>query len=136
MTAAIHPLESAGLCDPSPDQTGLEVLLTLNRRFLKKLLEARFPMTSAFCGGWRSRSPLAMDIYLWLTHRLSYLKKPADSMVVSSSSVWGDYKLTRQFKAATGGERFKYILCCEASGDVFMLWPGGPSVPKLVALPG
>ena len=22
MTAAIHPLESAGLCDPSPDQTG------------------------------------------------------------------------------------------------------------------
>ncbi|WP_018704829.1 replication protein RepA [Anaeromusa acidaminophila] len=47
------------------------------------------------------KSPLALDIYCWLTYRMSYLRSPVVIPWESLQMQFGsDYKLTRQFKAA------------------------------------
>ena len=46
------------------------------------------------------RSPMALDIYCWLTHRMSYLRKPLVIPWGALQTQFGaDYRLTRQFKA-------------------------------------
>lgn len=47
------------------------------------------------------RSPLALDIYCWLTYRMSYLRKPVEIPWAALQMQFGaDYTQTRQFKAA------------------------------------
>lgn len=47
------------------------------------------------------RSPLALDIYVWLTYRMSYLKRDTVIPWITLETQFGsDYALTRQFKAS------------------------------------
>jgi hypothetical protein len=42
---------------------------------------------------------MALDIYCWLTHRMSYLRKPLIIPWAALQTQFGaDYRLTRQFK--------------------------------------
>lgn len=145
MTAALHPVESAGLWwDPkSPEQRDLwKSCLILNQRFFEEITRSPVPYDQRVLRKLaRTRSPLAMDIYFWLTHRLSYLKKPARiPWTYLEAQFGGEYKRTSDFRAAFVKQMAKvqahYPVRCEAREDVFMLWPGRPSIPKLVELPG
>jgi hypothetical protein len=59
-----------------PDQATLfESTLTLNEDFFKEIINNPVPIDMRVLKALK-RSPLAIDIYCWLTYRLSYLKKP------------------------------------------------------------
>jgi hypothetical protein len=48
-----------------------------------------------------SRSPLALDIYTWLTYRMSYLRREVTIPWAGLQAQFGsDYRRTRDFKAA------------------------------------
>ena len=59
-----------------PDQQALwESSIELSERFYQLLIQSASPMD------WRilktiKQSPMALDLYMWLTHRMSYLNKP------------------------------------------------------------
>lgn len=61
----------------TPEQTSIwENQIELSDRFYQLLLKNPVPLD------WRilkslKRSPMALDLYMWLTHRMSYLKKPS-----------------------------------------------------------
>ncbi len=85
----------------NPDQISLfESTLTLSERFFNEIIERPVPIDLRALKAL-SKSPLALDIYCWLTYRMSYLKHktciPWGALQVQFGS---DYKQTRQFKSA------------------------------------
>lgn len=59
----------------SPDQATLfESTLTLNEDFFKEIITSPIPIDMRILKALK-KSPLAIDIYCWLTYRMSYLKK-------------------------------------------------------------
>jgi hypothetical protein len=101
---SIHPIEGRDLWwDPKrPDQIAMwKSSITLNERFFREVVERPVPVNMvALKVLARERSPMALDIYNWLTYRMSYLRK--DQLVPWEQlqlQFGGDYKLTRQFKA-------------------------------------
>ena len=61
-----------------PDQSTLfESTLTLNKAFFDEVTKSPVPVDMRALKALKS-SPMALDLYLWLTYRMSYLKKPAD----------------------------------------------------------
>ncbi len=88
------------------------------------------------------RSPLALDIYCWLTYRMSYLHKPTEIPWPALQMQFGaDYTHTRQFKAAFLDHlRAVLILYPEANVEDgergLLLKPSKPHVAQLLpALP-
>lgn len=82
-----------------PDQLGLWASsVTLSARFFESVSECPVPVDMRVLRAL-SRSPLALDIYCWLTYRMSYLKKqtviPWPALEVQFGS---DYQETRVFK--------------------------------------
>lgn len=74
----ITPISKANVWwDPKqPDQATLfESTLTLNEDFFKEIINNPIPIDMRVLKALK-RSPLAIDIYCWLTYRLSYLKQP------------------------------------------------------------
>lgn len=84
-----------------PDQAGLwESTLTLSEEFFTEITQSPIPIDMRALKALK-RSPMALDIYLWLTFRNSYLK-------VSTVITWeqlrmqfgAEYTRTRAFKEA------------------------------------
>ena len=137
---AIHPVEQARLWwDPKrPEQKDLwQSELVLNRRFFEQIVNNPVPIDERILRRLAAkRSPLALDIYFWLTHRLSYLKKPVRiPWSYLQNQFGGDYKLTRQFKAAFVKQMSAVLACypvrAEARPRELWLFPGKTSVPQL-----
>lgn len=65
--------------DPkSPDQLSLwESSITLGQRFFDELIKKPVPIDMRVIKAIK-RSPLALDMYCWLTHRMSYLEDRTD----------------------------------------------------------
>ena len=84
-----------------PDQLPLwKSTVTLGTRFFKEIIEKPVPIDLQALKRLK-RSPLALDIYCWLTHRMSYLRKETEIPWAALQLQFGaDYALTRQFKAA------------------------------------
>lgn len=63
--------------DPQqPDQAGLwQSSLQLNEDFFREVVEHPIPIDTRVLKALK-RSPMALDIYCWMTYRLSYLKTP------------------------------------------------------------
>lgn len=84
-----------------PEQTTLWMsTVTLSRDFFDEITNRPVPinMDALKC---LKRSPLALDIYTWLTYRMSYLRQPTTIPWEALQTQFGaDYRLTRQFKAA------------------------------------
>lgn len=86
--------------DPKdPHQLGLfESSVTLGEAFFKEIIERPIPVDVATLRALR-RSPLALDLYVWMTYRNSYLDRPVTIPWQSLHGQFGaDYKLVRQFK--------------------------------------
>ena len=74
--------------------------MTLTQRFYDEVTEYPIPVDLRVLKALK-RSPMALDIYCWLTHRMSYLKRPTVIPWEGLQAQFGaDYRLTRQFKAA------------------------------------
>lgn len=74
--------------------------VTLGSGFFKEIIEKPVPIDLQALKRLK-RSPLALDIYCWLTHRMSYLRKETEIPWTALQLQFGaDYALTRQFKAA------------------------------------
>jgi len=87
--------------DPkSPDQADLwQSTVTLGHKFYQELIEHPVPIDMRALKALR-RSPLALDLYCWLTYRMSYLRK--DTMIPwhSLQAQFGaDYRRERDFKS-------------------------------------
>lgn len=61
-----------------PDQKTLwKSTITLSEEFFKEVTDRPIPIDLRALKALK-RSPLALDLYIWLTYRVSYLKKPVD----------------------------------------------------------
>ncbi len=85
----------------APDEAPLwKSTLTLGTDFYEEVIKNPVPVDMLALKALK-RSPLALDIYCWLTYRMSYLRKPTEIPWAALQMQFGaDYTHTRQFKAA------------------------------------
>ena len=100
---SVKPVDSARLwwSPKEPAQAGLWLsTITLGERFFNEIIERPVPIDMRALKSLK-KSPLALDIYLWLTYRMFYLRQPVSIPWVALQGQFGaDYKVPRQFKAA------------------------------------
>ena len=100
---SVKPVDSVRLwwSPKAPDQAALwQSTITLGERFFKEIIERPVPIDMRALKALK-KSPLALDIYCWLTYRMSYLSKPVSIPWEALSGQFGaDYKVLRQFRAA------------------------------------
>jgi hypothetical protein len=99
-----RPIEKAHIFwDPkSPGQVSLwQSTIRLNQTFYEEIVRRPVPVDMHVLRALaKSKSPLALDIYQWLTHRMSYLRDPATiPWEALQLQFGGDYGRTRDFKA-------------------------------------
>lgn len=124
--------------DPkSPEQTALwESTLTLGERFFNEITECSFPIDLRVLKALK-QSPMALDIYGWLTYRMSYLKKPTViPWPVLQIQLGAEYGRTRDFKAAVI-RALRKVLCIyranvEEHANGLLLKPSRTHVPPCV----
>jgi len=122
----------------SPDQRELFAsTLTLSEPFFKEVISHPVPIDLRALKAL-SRSPLALDIYTWLTYRMSYLQRETTVPWAALEVQFGaGYKRTRDFKAAFV-DHLKSVLAvyreAKASGTDrgLFLRPSPPHVRRLV----
>ena len=83
----------------SPQQLGMwQSTVTLSERFFREVINAPIPIDMRALQAL-SRSPLALDIYCWLTYRMSYLKRRTEVPWGTLALQFGaNYSSTRYFK--------------------------------------
>lgn len=100
---SVRPVDSARLwwSPKEPEQVGLwKSTITLGERFFEEVTRAPVPIDMRALKALK-KSPMSLDIYLWLTYRLYYLRKPTTIPWESLSGQFGaDYSRLRDFKAA------------------------------------
>ena len=75
--------------------------LTLSQRFYDELVKNNAVPIDLRALKALKRSPLAIDVYCWLTYRMSYLRRPTVIPWAALEMQFGsEYGLTRSFKAA------------------------------------
>jgi len=84
-----------------PEQAGLwQSTVTLSEQFFNEVVDRPIPIDMRAIQALR-QSPLALDIYCWLTYRVSYLKRPTIIPWAGLSMQFGsNYTRLRDFKAA------------------------------------
>jgi hypothetical protein len=142
----IRPIEERRIWwDPKrPDQADLwESTLTLNQRFYEAAINRPVPVDlRALKALAHERSPLALDIYTWLTYRMSYLQEPVTiPWAALELQFGGDYAERHRFKAKFL-ERLKLVKAVYPAARVrasedrrnqgLILEPSPTHVPKLV----
>jgi hypothetical protein len=120
-----------------PDQLAMwKSTITLSEKFFREVTDRPVPVNmTALKTLARERSPMALDIYSWLTYRMSYLRKeqliPWELLELQFGS---DYKFTRQFKAKFL-ERLKLVKTVYRDAKVsldpegLILAPSPPHIP-------
>ena len=94
-----------------PEQAGLwKSTVTLSENFFNEVIDRPVPIDMRAVKMLK-KSPMALDIYTWLTYRASYLKRqtviPWSSLALQFGS---NYAVLRQFKAAFLNELRKVML--------------------------
>lgn len=95
---------------PVPDQGGYYV--KLSQSFFNDICESPVPIDMRSMIALQD-SPLAMDLYAWLTYRVSFLRKAVDVSWEAMMSQFGTYSRTCDFKQR----------CKEALGRVCVVYP-------------
>lgn len=85
----------------SPEQAGLwQSSVKLSETFYNEIIEHPIPVDMRAIRALK-KSPLALDIYAWMTYRASYATKPSEIPWQALAMQFGsDYAQLRQFKAA------------------------------------
>ena len=121
----------------APDQAPLwKSTIELGKKFFEEAINSPVPVDMRALKGLK-RSPLALDIYCWLTYRMSYLHKPTEIPWAALQMQFGaDYTYTRQFKAAFL-EHLRTVLVLYPEANVedgergLLLKPSKPHVAQL-----
>lgn len=89
----------------APDQSALwKSTVRLTEEFYQEVVTRPVPLDMRALKALK-RSPLAIDLYIWMSYRASYLQKEARIPWVALAAQFGsDYARTRDFKAAFLGE--------------------------------
>jgi hypothetical protein len=129
----IRPVKSARLWwDPKqPDQPTLwRSSITLTQEFFEEVIRRPVPLDMrALKALARERSPLAIDIYTWLTYRMSYLRDETTvPWELLELQFGGGYRLTRQFKA-------KFLERLRLVGEVYPQARVAPAEQGLILRP-
>lgn len=130
-----------------PQQPGQGTLwqstVTLSNDFFEEIINSPVPIDMRALNTLK-RSPLALDIYCWLTYRMSYLRKAALIPWVSLQSQFGagyalDAQGVRDFKRAFLRELKKVLLCYPANveeaqeGYGLLLKPSRTHVKRIIS---
>ena len=142
----INPVSKANLWwnPKQPNQATLfESTLTLNEDFFKEITNHPIPIDIRALKALK-RSPLALDIYCWLTYRLSYLRNattiPWTALQLQFGSNYAtDQQGARNFKKAFLRELKKVTLFCrqtklESLENGLNIKPSAPHIKKLITL--
>jgi hypothetical protein len=130
--------------DPkSPNQISLwGSRLSLNQRFYEEITSRPVPVDMAALRALaKERSPLALDLYQWLTYRMSYLRRPTTiPWEALALQFGGDYARPRDFKAKLLGHLRRVLQLypraqVEPTSSGLLLRPSATHVP-MRALPG
>ena len=125
--------------DPtSPDQAVMfESTLTLGERFFDEIIKHPVPIDIRILREIK-RSPLGIDLYMWLTYRVSYLKEP---LQVSWRQLYGQFgaeytgadgmkNFTRKAKRELAKIKAAWPeLMYETPRGRLMVYPSRPSIP-------
>ncbi len=136
---SVKPVDSARLwwSPKDPSQATLwKSSVTLGERFFDEITKAPIPCDMRALNALK-KSPMALDIYLWLTYRMFYLKHQTAIPWAGLSGQFGaDYAQVRQFKAAFLRELKKVLVVypeanVDASQQGLLLLPSKPHVARL-----
>jgi len=123
----------------APEQAALwRSTVTLTEQFYREIIEHPIPVDMRAIKALK-RSPMALDIYCWLTYRASYAKKPTTIPWAGLAMQFGsDYARTRDFKSAFMAEMRKVSVVyagakVEATDAGLIL---KPTVPHISRKPG
>lgn len=123
-----------------PEQSSLwESTITLNKKFFEEITDNPVPLDMRVLKAIK-RSPMALDIYCWLTYRMSYLRQKTEIPWVALQSQFGseyasNSQGTRDFKRAFLRELKKVQLLynhanAESGNTGLLLKPSKPHVTK------
>lgn len=120
----------------SPEQAGLwRSSVTLSEKFFNEVIDRPVPIDMRAIKALK-RSPMALDIYTWLTYRSSYLKRPTVIPWAALALQFGsNYAQVRQFKAAFLTELRKVVTVygmvqVEATDNGLMVKPSLTHIPR------
>lgn len=120
----------------SPEQAGLwHSSVTLSEKFFNEVIDRPVPIDMRAIKALK-RSPMALDIYTWLTYRSSYLKRPTVIPWAALALQFGsNYAQVRQFKAAFLTELRKVVTVygmvqIEATDNGLMVKPSLTHIPR------
>ena len=127
-----------------PEQTALwESTITLNKRFFEEIVTNPIPLDMDALKALK-RSPMALDIYCWLTYRMSYLNKnieiPWQALQYQFGSNYSkDGQGVRNFKRHFLKELAKvnciyYEAKIENSKTGLILKPSKPHIPQITQI--
>ena len=93
-----------------PDQAALwKSTITLTDNFYREIIDRPVPIDMRAIKALK-KSPMALDIYTWLTYRVSYLKRPTAISWASLAMQFGsNYSRQRDFKTAFTSELKKVV---------------------------
>ena len=119
----------------NPEQAGLwKSTVTLSEKFFNEVTDRPVPIDMRAIKALK-KSPMALDIYMWLTYRMSYLKSPAVvSWPGAAMSLGSGYAELRDFKKAFLSELRK-VLLVYANANVEVLPEGLRIKPSLTHIP-
>lgn len=94
-----------------PEQVGLwKSTVTLSEQFFNEVVDRPVPIDMRAIRALK-QSPMALDVYTWLTYRVSYLKRPTVIPWAALALQFGsDYARLRDFKAALITELKKVLV--------------------------
>ncbi|NML19065.1 pirin [Azohydromonas sp. G-1-1-14] len=121
--------------DPEQDDQWHSTI-TLTEPFFREVVEGPVPIDMRALTALK-RSPMALDTYIWLTYRYSYLTRPTAIPWSTLAAQFGaDYSRERDFKAAFKDELHKVLTVypdaqVEESSSGLVLKPSPPHVGKV-----
>jgi hypothetical protein len=124
-----------------PDQAGLwQSTVTLTEAFYREVIGHPVPVDMRAIRALK-RSPMALDIYCWLTYRASYAKRPSSIPWVALAVQFGsEYGRVRDFKSSFLAELRKVTLIypdakVEATEAALIVKPARPHITRRKADP-
>ena len=122
--------------DPKrPEQAALwKSTVTLSEAFFAEIIQRPVPLDLTVLKGL-TRSPMAIDIYIWLSYRVSYLKRATTVPWEALEMQFGaEYERTRDFRRYFLHALEKVLLIYHApvatTPDGLLIAPGQPHIPR------
>jgi len=118
-----------------PEQMTLaESYIRLNQKFYEEIINHPVPVDMRVLKALK-QSPMALDLYTWLTYRVSYLKKPVNISWDDLAGQFGaEYGRVRDFRRNVRNNLKKITtiwtdLNIDEKGDYIILKPSKPHIP-------